>query len=150
MQAAEAVLAAAPSASLLELRQQALFSRIEEYYSSLYESSPSPEPKTLPVELTALCIGGTAMVSLPGEVFVAIGLEIRSRSPFGKTFLLGLTNDYIGYLPTVSAAASSGYEVVASRIPAEAAERLTKYATTLLQALKHRSRSARAREEVRV
>lgn len=111
-------LAADPAS--LTLRQRALFARIEEYYAMLYEASPAAEPRTLPVEFTAILLGQTLLLTLPGEIFIRVALAIRERSPFPRTLFLGLTNNYIGYLPDDEASASSGYEVIASRVPAAA------------------------------
>jgi len=53
---------------------------------------------TLPVHVVAL--GSVAMVFMPGEPFVGIGLSIRERSPFELTLPVGYTNSlapgYIG------------------------------------------------------
>lgn len=118
---------------MLAKRQQGLFARIEEYYAALYEASDTAEPKTLAVEVSAIRLGETAFLTLPGEIFVRVALEMRMRSPFAKTLFLGLTNDYIGYLPDEQAAASSGYEVIASRVPAAAGKILQEEAKDLLE-----------------
>jgi hypothetical protein len=68
-------------------------------------------------------------------VFVRIALKIRSDSPFAKTMFLGLTNNYIGYVPDEDAAASQGYEVVASRVPWQAGELLQETAVRLLASI---------------
>lgn len=99
-------------------RQDYLFTRIEEYYTSLL--TEHPEMKTLDVEVSIVRLGETALVCVPGEVFVEIGLAIRARSPFAKTMFFGLANDYIGYVSTVEQAKQMGYEVVASRVTPEA------------------------------
>ncbi|HZY62643.1 MAG TPA: neutral/alkaline non-lysosomal ceramidase N-terminal domain-containing protein [Edaphobacter sp.] len=99
-------------------RQNYLFARIEEYYASLL--AEQPDMKTLDVEVSVVRLGKTALLFVPGEIFVEIGLAIRSRSPFAKTILFGLANDYIGYVPTIEQAKLSGYEVVASRVTPEA------------------------------
>jgi hypothetical protein len=119
---------------VLAARKKSLFSRIEEYYALLYEEAAGEPPKALSAELTAIRIGGTAILSLPGEVFVAIGLEIRARFP--RTLLFGLANDYIGYVPTADANAAAGYEVVASRVTPAAHGALVETAMELLDSLK--------------
>jgi neutral ceramidase len=125
-----------PESDQIRLKQASLFSRIEEYYALL--SDGLSEPKLLESELTAIRIGNTVLLSLPGEVFVGIALAIRERSPFPKTMFLGLANDYIGYVPTKEANASLGYEVVASRVTREADAILTNAAVGLLERLNTR------------
>lgn len=122
-------------AELVAVKQRSLFARIEEYYAMLYESSPAPEPKHLPAEMSVITLGRTALITLPGEVFVRIALGIRAASPFANTLFLGLTNDYIGYVPDEFAAASSGYEVIASRVPWQAGMAMQRAATGMLETL---------------
>jgi len=121
---------------MLVKRQRGLFARIEEYYAALYEASDTPEPKTLSMELSAILLGETAFLTLPGEIFIRVALTIRDASPFARTLFLGLTNNYIGYLPDEQAIASSGYEVIASRVPASAGKILQNEAHDLLQQAK--------------
>jgi hypothetical protein len=130
----EAEKAGASERDVILARQRSLFSRIEEYYSLLSDDLPSP--KVLNAELTAVRIGETAVLSLPGEVFIGIALDIRRRSPFVKTMFAGLANDYLGYVPTREANASLGYEVIASRVTPEAADVLADSSVSLLGRLK--------------
>ena len=51
-------------------------------------------------EVMVIKIGDLAFVGLPGEVFAEFGLDIKSKSPCKNTFVMGLTNDEIGYFPT--------------------------------------------------
>jgi len=53
--------------------------------------------------------------SFPGEFFVEIGLAVKRRSPLHPTFLLGLANDSIGYIPTPEYYPEGGYEVSVAR-----------------------------------
>jgi hypothetical protein len=127
---------------MLLKRQQALFARIEEYYASLYEASEvsePTEPKTLAVEISAILLGGTVFLTLPGEIFIRVALAMRAASPFARTLFLGLTNNYIGYLPDEMSSATSGYEVIASRVPASAGKLLQDEAQVMLQQIKTRS-----------
>lgn len=50
-----------------------------------------------------------AFVALPGEPFVDLQLSLKQRSPVQYTFLLGYTNGYAGYLPTLAASIEGGY-----------------------------------------
>jgi neutral ceramidase len=124
----------APEEELIARRQDWLFARIEDYYSSLYEQTEG-DP-VLRIEVSAVRVGDTAIVSVPGEVFVEIGLAIRQNSPFPRTMIVGLANDYIGYVPTVEQAEASGYEVVASRVTPEASRVLEGGAIELLNKLR--------------
>jgi hypothetical protein len=40
-----------------------------------------------------------AILFLPGEVFVRLGLEVKKFSPFKNTLIVGYYNEYIGYIP---------------------------------------------------
>lgn len=64
----------------------------------------------LPMEVHAVGLNDTAILSLPVELFVGIGLEIKSTSPFRHTMISELTNGSLCYLPTSDAYARGGYE----------------------------------------
>lgn len=49
-------------------------------------------------------------VELPREVFTETGLEIKNKSPFKKSFTIGLANGGYGYLPTSEQHQLGGYE----------------------------------------
>jgi neutral ceramidase len=53
-------------------------------------------------DLTALRIGGTAWVTVPGELQTRLGLDIKTagRRGFDETFVAGYSNDYLGYFLT--------------------------------------------------
>jgi hypothetical protein len=120
---------------VIQVKQALLFNSIEEYYARLYDEAAGDDPKTLDVEITAIKIGQTALITFPGEAFVDIALNIRRRSAFPTALFLGLSNDYIGYIPNAEASASEGYEVVAARVDTPAAGLLTDAAMDLLQNL---------------
>ncbi len=58
---------------------------------------------------TAVINDSLAFVGLPGEIFVDFQLDLKSRSPFKDTFMLGYCNGYLAYFPTIKAAAEGGY-----------------------------------------
>ncbi|MEW6357311.1 MAG: hypothetical protein AB1696_13355 [Planctomycetota bacterium] len=62
-----------------------------------------------------LAINDTAFVATPGELFVEIGREIKEQSPFERTYVVELANDYVGYIPTRAAFEEGGYEVLDAR-----------------------------------
>ena len=52
--------------------------------------------------LTAVRIGGTAWVTIPGELQTRLGLDVKSagRRSFEETFVAGYSNSYLGYFLT--------------------------------------------------
>ncbi len=76
-----------------------------------------------------------ALVALPGEVFVELGLEVKRRSPFRTTLVVELANDNPHYVPTRKAFAEGSYEVVNSLVETGGGERLVEAAVELLQRL---------------
>lgn len=81
--------------------------------------------KPLRVEVQVLTVGpDLAFVSLPGEVFVELGLAIKAHSPFKNTIIAELANGSVGYIPTRTAYPQGAYEVLSTRMAAGGGERL--------------------------
>jgi hypothetical protein len=78
----------------------------------------------------------TAIVTLPGEVFVELGLAIKAASPFATTLVIELSNDSPAYIPTKKAFAEGSYEIVNSRIQSGGGEKMVEAAIRLLNELK--------------
>lgn len=66
------------------------------------------------LELQIINIGEVAIIAIPGEVFVEIGLKIKKISPFKNTFIATLANGYEGYMPTQKAFKNGGYETTSA------------------------------------
>jgi len=62
----------------------------------------------LPVT-TVLIDKEIALMSMPGEPFVDFQMNWRDRCPVPHALLLGYTNGYNGYFPTIAAASRGGY-----------------------------------------
>lgn len=62
---------------------------------------------TLPVH--ALRIGDVALVTQPCELYCQFGLDIKRRSPAPITAVVGLTDGYCGYCPTIYGILGGGY-----------------------------------------
>ncbi|MGA2590400.1 MAG: neutral/alkaline non-lysosomal ceramidase N-terminal domain-containing protein [Bryobacteraceae bacterium] len=62
----------------------------------------------LPVT-TVLIDKEIALMSMPGEPFVDFQMNWRDRCPAPHALLLGYTNGYNGYFPTIAAASRGGY-----------------------------------------
>ena len=89
----------------------------------------------LPVEVTTMTLGDdVAIVFLPGEVFVDLGLAIKRGSPYPTTLVVELSNcvETI-YIPTRGAYAGGGYEVANSAVQPGSGEMLVEAALRLLR-----------------
>ena len=92
--------------------------------------------KPLRVEVQVIAFGkDLAWVSLPGEIFVELGLAIKKRSPFSHTFLVELANESVGYVPDRRSYAEGNYEPESARCAAGSGEKLVEAAVTLLTEL---------------
>lgn len=67
-------------------------------------------PDTVDVAIQAIRVGDQAIVSLPFEVLVEIGMDIKERSPFPRTMIIELANGGFGYLPPPHQHELGGYE----------------------------------------
>lgn len=74
-----------------------------------------------------------AFVSLPGEIFVELGLTIRRGSPFVCTSIAELANGSLGYIPNRVAYPQGAYEVLSTRVAAGSGEVLVDTALELLR-----------------
>jgi len=93
--------------------------------------------KPFDVEVQAIALGDDlAFVSLPGEIFVELGLAIRKASPFRYTMIAELANGSIGYIPDRKAYDEGNYEPESARCAAGSGEMLVEGAGKLLAELK--------------
>ena len=89
------------------------------------------------VEVQVIALGeNVAWVSLPGEIFVELGMAIKNRSPFAHTMIAELANGSIGYIPTRRAFAEGNYEPISARCAAGSGEKLVEVAVRLLTVAK--------------
>lgn len=68
------------------------------------------EPPTTKVLIQTVRVGDLAICTMPFEVLVEIGLELKEESPAGDTFVVSLANGGYGYLPTPEQHEFGGYE----------------------------------------
>ena len=91
---------------------------------------------TIPLEVQVFRFSkDVALVGLPGEVFVDLGLAIKRASPFATTLVVELCHDAPGYIPTKKAFAEGSYETVNSRIAPGGGEMMAEAAVRLLREL---------------
>ncbi|MGI9069376.1 MAG: neutral/alkaline non-lysosomal ceramidase N-terminal domain-containing protein [Pyrinomonadaceae bacterium] len=121
----------APPEQIMPAKTQRLYASITNFYAR--EALALPDGH-LPIELQGFRLGDAAFVAIPGEVFVEIGLAIKRRLPY-MTFVIGIANGYIGYVPTREAYADGGYEVVSSKCQPGAADVLVEKVANLTEQL---------------
>ena len=92
------------------------------------------QPWRIPLEVQVFQISeDLAIVGLPGEVFVDLGLAIKENSPYKNTIVVELTHSHIAYVPTKEAFTRGGYETINSRLAPGGGELLADTAIALLQ-----------------
>jgi len=107
--------------------------QVEAYKILAIEMRQSP---TIPLEVQVFRLSrDVAVVGLPGEVFVDLGLAIKRASPFATTLVIELCQDAPGYIPTKKAFAEGSYETVNSRIAPGGGEIMAETAVRLLKEL---------------
>ncbi len=88
------------------------------------------------VEVQVFTLGkDLAWVSMPGELFVEPGMNLKAASPFKQTLIVELANGSIGYIPNRPAYAEGNYEVASARCAEGTAEMLITTAVKLLEEL---------------
>ena len=96
------------------------------------------EKKEIPLQVEVQAISFSddlAILSLPGEIFVELGLAIKAASPFKHTFIAELANGSMGYVPNRDAYPQGSYEVVSACGEAGSGEMLVNAALKLLKGL---------------
>ena len=93
-------------------------------------------PTRIDVPLQALRLGDLVILTIPFEVFVEMGLELKATSPFPNTFVMSIANGAYGYLPTVAHHELGGYEtwLGTNQVEIQAAPKII---DTLLEMLPH-------------
>jgi neutral ceramidase len=118
------------------MRNQPPYSHPEDYLKFGLSHSLAGSGDSIPVEIHAICLGrDVAIICLPGEVFVDLGLAIKRGSPFRTTLVVELSNCVETlYIPTRAAYAGGGYEVTNSAVQPGSGEMLVEGALRLLRA----------------
>jgi hypothetical protein len=111
------------------------FMKLVRAYRALDVAERDGQPHRVEVQVIALG-NDLAWVSLPGEIFVELGLAIKRRSPFPHTFLVELANESIGYIPDRRSYAEGNYEPESARCAAGSGEKLVDAAVKLLTELR--------------
>ena len=118
---------------LVDSRKLGFLERVEAYKIMALQLRKG---ETLPIEVQVIRLSpDVAIVTLPGEVFVDLGIAIKQASPFKTTLVIELTNDAPGYIPTQKAFIEGSYETVNSRVKPGGGEEILETAVRLLKEL---------------
>jgi hypothetical protein len=66
---------------------------------------------TVSAEVQMIRLGDVAVVAAPGELFVELGLQIKTQSRARQVLVCGFANDNIGYILARRAYPKGGYEI---------------------------------------
>ncbi len=91
-------------------------------------------PDEVEIILQTFRIGELGITTIPFEVFVEIGLELKEKNPFEESFTISLANGSYGYLPTYEQFELGGYEtwMGTNKVEREASQKIV---DVLLEAL---------------
>jgi neutral ceramidase len=98
-------------------------------------------PPTSYADIQVMRIGPLMITSLPGEIFVELGFRIKTALDGTPVLVSSYTNGNVGYVPTRSAYAEGGYEVVTAQrarvlpIAPEAGEQMVETAVELARSI---------------
>lgn len=99
-----------------------LHDRLNALMPWMVEVVGTDDERRVAMELQAIRVGDTTLVSAGGEIFVETGLAVKRRSPMANVMFAAYTNGCVGYLPLPEDYARGGYEVEESylfyRLPA--------------------------------
>ncbi len=91
------------------------------------------------LRLSAVSVGGFALLGITGEPFCELGKYIRDNAPWPVTFVCSETNGSGDYFPTAEAYDQGGYEPGATAFPKGTGEQLAEAAVELLKAIRKES-----------
>ena len=118
-----------------QMRHQKPFAKTADHITWGLSRALAGIGETMPVDMTVITLGtDIAIVALPGEAFVELGLAIKQGSPFRTTMVIELSNcvETI-YVPTRAAYAHGSYEVTNSTTMPGSGEMLVQAALELLK-----------------
>lgn len=105
----------------------------DDYKANLFLKLWKAQDRAIELEQTCLAVDDCALISFPGELFTEIGQRIKMASPFRHTYILGLANGCIGYVPTREAIPQGGYEPLTRNTDDSAAEIIVDQSLALLR-----------------
>ncbi len=107
----------------------------DDYKAAFYRELHDTGPRDLPVEQIGLALSDSALLTFPGELYTEIGQHIKAQSPFRRTFIIGLANGYVGYVPTRKAIGEGGYAEDTRHVDETAEQFVVEHSLALLHHL---------------
>ena len=92
-------------------------------------------PDSFEMPMTGIKLGPVAFVSIPGEGFVKIGIELKKNPNYDLVIPLGITNGAQGYYPMMENFTEGGYEAACSNFRAGVAEQIINTGNELINSL---------------
>jgi neutral ceramidase len=105
----------------------------DDYRAVLYRDLRAVQDQPIPVAQTCFAVSDCVFLSFPGELYTEIGMQLKAASPFPHTYIIGLANGYIGYIPTRQAIGEGGYAEDTRRVDAAAAEIIAEQSLALIR-----------------
>jgi hypothetical protein len=105
----------------------------DDYKALLLKQFHAEQDRVIPAEQICIAIDDTAFISFPGELYTEIGMKIKAESPFSRTYIIGLANGYVGYVPTRKAIEEGGYAEDVRRVDSDAEEAILSKCLGLLR-----------------
>ena len=107
--------------------------RINSYYHASRILANAKLPATKDMDLVAWSFGEVGGVVLPFELFDTSGMQVKTNSPFTRTFIVGYSYpSYGGYIPTREGFANGGYEADNSTFAPGTAEGMVQHYLNML------------------
>ena len=109
----------------------------DDYKALLLKQLYAVQDRAILAEQTCIAVDDTAFLSFPGELYTEIGMKIKAASPFSRTYIIGLANGYVGYVPTRKAIGEGGYAEDVRRVDADAEDAILSKSLELLKQVYH-------------
>lgn len=107
----------------------------DDYKAALFKQLHAVEHLPHQITQVGIALGDAVWLSFPGELFTEIGQRIKQASPFVHTYIVGLANGNIDYVPTREAVRQGGYEPETRKVDESAGEIVFQQSTSLLNRL---------------
>jgi neutral ceramidase len=106
------------------------------YARSVLKAVDAPAESRVPLQ--AFRIGDLGIAATPIETFVEVGLEMKAKTPFARTFTISIANGSFGYMPTPEQHKLGGYEtwLGTNRVEFEAAPKMIARLLAMLKEMK--------------